>query len=123
MLCGVQTQETYARQYKLNINRELITNEIHKPNDYYGHGFSIKHYCGVDSSYSLKYVLEHGVIGLKEECWDLDMNSLLPGIASAFAHRIKVNHKACSKIPIAIGPLIYYAPPKLKLNNKARIAQ
>lgn len=90
-------------------DRELVTPEIHQPNDFYGHARILKKYLGIHPFYSLKVAIEHGPT-LSEYIWDADLNSPCPVFLCANDLSRGLYSKRCEpgKQAHAIGPLIHY---------------
>jgi len=94
--------------YTLCVDRPLITNEIHKPNDYYGQASILKKYVGYPNHYPLKAVLEHGLF-FHDWIWDADRCSRLPVYLSSSAHRAQIQTRETGTPSIPIGFGFLYA--------------
>lgn len=117
MLIGAHNREVYIQNYDLSFDRPLLTSEIHKSNDFYGHGYCLKNYSNMNQYTPLKLAIEHGVYMPNDEPWSLDLEAKVPGFISSSKYRLKVNQEKSDKIPIAIGPLIHYATPALDTSS------
>ncbi|TIH11998.1 hypothetical protein D0S45_19345 [Marinifilum sp. JC120] len=94
-------------------DRPYMTNEIHRPNSFYGHDIVIKRYCGLPSEYQLKAVIEHAIFlnDYVQYTWDTDINSPLPIMFCANKPHADYITKNTNKIGVPIGPMISYALP------------
>lgn len=104
--------------YKLAQTEEtkLITSEIHKSNDYYGHASILKKYAGLPNESPLKAIIEHGVT-LNNFVSDNDTQSdLSTMLCFSDQRRAYLQTKVDKKI-IAIGPLILYSDSYLSNNE------
>lgn len=95
--------------YEWSKDRELVTPEFHKPNDFYGHAALLKKYAEMPSGYQIKAVIEHGP-HVPEYAWDVDIKSPLPAMLVSGASRYPVLKEKCNKALLSIGPIIRYAP-------------
>ena len=67
-------------------DRLLETEELHTPNDFYGHATVLKSFAGYAQEYQLKTVVEHGASPSKE-IWGPDLNASLPVVLTASDYR------------------------------------
>ena len=86
-----------------------VTNEIHKPNDYYGHATNLKKYARCTPEYQIKASMEHGA-SVGNYVWDVDLNTPLPAIITLSSYRCHLLRKQTRKALFAIGPSLRYAP-------------
>lgn len=107
-LKGAHSIESITLQYGIDINRPLLTNEKHRPNDYYGHATILKKFAGIDAKISLPLTMEHGVVFSESFVWDKDLKSNIYLTLSDFRHHI-IKEKT-DLFPVAIGPYLHYAP-------------
>ncbi len=101
-----------------SLDKSLITSEIYKPNDYYGHATVIKKYAQIKPEYSLKVILEHGIIlhaNLKRKD---EVQSPLPVYITMGLERRNYLQKHLNKTFFAIGPFIHYATEIKSFNEK-----
>ncbi len=92
-------------------NRPLITSEIDKLNDSYGHAFILKNYAGIKEKYQIKGVLEHSVM-LMDQVWLGDFSIPLPVHFTFSSYRFPYLRQVTNKALFAIGPSIHYASPQ-----------
>ncbi len=95
----------------LSQNRPLITSEIDKLNDSYGHAFILKKYAGIKEEYQIKGVLEHSVM-LMDQVWLGDLSIPLPVHFTFSSYRFSYLRQFTNKALFAIGPSIHYAAPQ-----------
>ncbi len=98
--------------FALATDRQLLTNEIHTPNDFYGHATILKKYAGCSPDYQIKAAIEHSPY-FTRSYWAADINAPLPAIFASAPHRVPHLRKACKKQVFTLGPLIHYASPFL----------
>jgi len=91
----------------LSADRELVTNEIHRPNAFYGHAFQLKRYAGFPQNVPLKLMLQHAPMQI-DYVWPLEANSPLPTYLCASNHYADVFSTASGKRTIPIGSFIQY---------------
>lgn len=89
-------------------DRELKTNELHTPNDYYGQATILKNYVGLPDYYPLKVILQHGLT-FSDFLWDVDCSARLPVFFSPSAYRAELYRKQTAKPSIPIGFGFLYA--------------
>jgi len=99
---------TSIKELSNNINIfSPYTEEIHRPNDFYGHASILKKYTRYNPGYQFKFVMEHGVT-IDNQVVELEKDSPFKTIvvSSNFRANIwrKLNYKSFS-----IGPFIYYS--------------
>jgi len=95
--------------YEWSKDRKLVTPELHKPNDFYGHAVLLKKYAGIPSNYQIKAAIEHGPFQ-PGNAWDIDLKSPLPAMLVYGAHRYPILKEKTNKALFSIGPIIRYAP-------------
>jgi len=84
-----------------------FTEEIHKPNDWYGHANNLKTYLGLPRSYQFKFIMEHGLY-LNDQVEDLDIETDLPSMITYSTYRERILKKYRENV-FSIGPFIHYA--------------
>lgn len=84
-----------------------FTNEIHTPNDWYGHAKILKDFVDISQTYQLKFLMEHGVY-LTDQVDDIDIETPLPSIVTYCEYRANVLKKYRRNV-FSIGPFIHYA--------------
>lgn len=84
-----------------------FTNEIHPPNDWYGHATNLKKFIGLPKENIFKFIMEHGVY-FSDQVDKLDIEADLPTIITYSTYRLKILKKYREHI-FAIGPFIHYA--------------
>lgn len=84
-----------------------FTNEIHQPNDWYGHANNLKTYLGLKKNYQFKFILEHGLY-LNDQVDNLDVEANLPTIITYSDYRLNILKEYRSNV-FSIGPFIHYA--------------
>lgn len=90
----------------MSIDIDLITKEVHEPNDYYGQANILRKYCKYP--FSMKAVYEHS-LPFHDIIWHVDMNSkcLIAFVSSI--HRFKVyKSNKIKKIVFNIGSILNY---------------
>ena len=98
--------------FPLAAERDLVTHEHHKPNDYYGHATLLKRLVGQPLIHPLRLSIPHG-LRFDSKLWEHDYRpdfpiGLVPGPFRASAIASRVNARL-----VPVGPLIHYAPPAL----------
>ncbi len=83
------------------------TNELHHPNDWYGHAKIFKKFLGLPKDYKFKFIIEHGTY-LNDEVADIDLETNLPSFITYSENRIKFL-KRYRDFAFSIGPFINYA--------------
>lgn len=102
-----------------------FTNEIHKPNDWYGHANNLKIFLGLPRDYKFKFTMEHGFY-INEQVDNIDIETNLPSIVTYSNYRkgILENYR---KHVFSIGPFIHYAKSLLNdsqvSNEKKRLGK
>ncbi len=84
-----------------------FTNEIHPPNDWYGHATNIKKFLNLSLDYQFKFILEHGLY-LDNQIDQVDSETNLPVVITYSNYRENA-FKKTGKQSFAIGPFINYA--------------
>lgn len=84
-----------------------FTQEIHQPNDWYGHAKIFKKFLGLPENYQFKFIIEHGTY-LNDEVADIDLETNLPSFITYSNSRIKILRKYRDSV-FSIGPFINYA--------------
>lgn len=83
------------------------TNELHHPNDWYGHAKLFKKFLGLPKNYQFKFIIEHGTY-LNNEVASIDLETNLPTFITYSENRIKALKKY-RDFAFSIGPFINYA--------------
>jgi len=86
----------------------LMTPELHKSNDWYGHGAVFKKYINAASDSQLKTIIEHGVF-FDSYLWEQDMKNNFPFLITFGKPRKDFLKDYTNKKVIPIGPYIHYA--------------
>lgn len=94
------------------------TNEIHSPNDWYGHAANLKKFLGLPKEYLFKFSLEHGLY-LSDQVDKLDIEADLPTILTYSSYRMDILKKY-RRYVFAIGPFIHYAESMLNKQEVER---
>ncbi len=84
-----------------------FTNEINKPNDWYGHAKVFKKFLGLADEYQFKFIIEHG-LHLTDKIFNIEFESGLPSCITHSKFRKGVIEKY-GKRSFDIGPFIHYA--------------
>lgn len=87
------------------------TNELHHPNDWYGHAKIFKKFLGLPKDYEFKFIIEHGTY-LNNEVADIDLETKLPTFITYSDNRIKIL-KRYGDFVFSIGPFINYSEDML----------
>lgn len=90
--------------------RPLVTDEVFKFNDLYGHAYVLKKYAQLKQHYQIKGVLEHAAM-LFDHVWPNDLAVPLPAHFVFSSHRFPFLRQLTNKALFAIGPSIHYAEP------------
>lgn len=90
-------------------DRPLVTPELHEPNDFYGHAYWLKKYCGLPGARALKVAVEHAVF-LNDSHWDVDLRTRMPVFLCATELHAREHEQRTGRRAIAIGPLLCYVP-------------
>lgn len=96
----------------LAADRDLVTHEIHKPNDFYGHATLLKRLAGQPLKRPLRLCIPHG-LRFDSKIWkhDYRANFALGFVTGPFRAGIIADRVPSRLVPV--GPLIHYAPPAL----------
>lgn len=101
------------------------SNELHHPNDWYGHAKIFKQFLGLPADYQFKFIIEHG-LHLVEDMLNIELESNLPSVITYSNFRANII-KRYNKQAFCIGPFIHYAPhflnPKELLAEKKRLGK
>ena len=117
-ICRKEEQEYKAHIVKASYDEiEKMNLEIPKPistelcsqNDFYGHAYYIKKYCGIDEGYYIKSAIEHACYMGEDYVWDEDVNSVFETIITLSPKRKEVLERQTSKKVFMLGPYIAYA--------------
>jgi len=84
-----------------------FTNEVHKPNDWYGHATILKKFLRYPKSYRFNSVIEHGFY-LNDQIATIEKEAPLQSFITYSKHR-KANLEKHGIKAFAIGPFINYA--------------
>lgn len=84
-----------------------FSNELHKPNDWYGHAKIFKKFLALSSNYKFKFIIEHGTY-LNDEVATIDLETNLPSFVTYSQNRVNVLKKFRNSA-FSIGPFINYA--------------
>lgn len=84
-----------------------FTQEIHQPNDWYGHAKIFKKFLNLPENYQFKFIIEHGTY-LNNEVADIDLETNLPSFVTYSENRIKIL-KRYRDFAFSVGPFINYA--------------
>lgn len=87
------------------------TNELHPPNDWYGHAKNFKNFLGLPQKYQFKFIIEHGTC-ITDETVKIDLETNLPSFITYSKRRASV-FKQYKDYVYSIGPFIHYAPDLL----------
>lgn len=90
--------------------RPLITNEILRLNDAYGHAYTLKKYAKLKETYQIKGVIEHPAM-LFDQVFIGEVNFALPAHFTLSKYRFPYLRQLTNKALFAIGPSIHYAKP------------
>lgn len=83
------------------------TNELHYPNDWYGHAKIFKKFLSLPKDYQFKFIIEHGTY-LNDEVANIDLETNLPTFITYSENRIKILKKY-RDFAFSIGPFVNYA--------------
>lgn len=89
-------------------DRDLVTREIHHPNDFYGQASILKRFAGLPADRPLKAVLEHAPL-FSRYMWDHDRDADLAINLSVSQERGEMISEISGKRSIPIGFGYYYA--------------
>lgn len=103
------------------LDKALVTPELHESNDYYGIASTIKKYVGIENSYPLKVVLEHGLT--YNGIWKYDLAEPFPSILFVGRHRYRCLSPFTNKFLFAIGPALAYAEYSTDVDVLMRIKE
>lgn len=84
-----------------------FTNEIHQPNDWYGHASVLKEFLHLPKNYQFKFILEHGLY-INNQVDQIDIDTKLPSIITYSNFRKEILKKYRKHV-FSIGPFIHYA--------------
>ncbi len=84
------------------------TSEIFTPNDYYGHAYLLKKYCGINQEISLPGIYPHG-ISIRDNSWAAELKHPMPFLLLSSKLQSVVYSKYCDKPSWIIGAPNYYA--------------
>lgn len=102
-------RQTSTELADLVVDRPLITSELHIPNDWYGHASVIKRYAGIESGYSIKGVIEHG-IAFSGKVEQFEAHAPLPVAFVTSVPRMKALKAASQKTTFILGNYLAYTP-------------
>lgn len=91
------------------------SNELHPPNDWYGHAKVFKQFLGLSGNYQFKFIIEHG-LHLVDDMLSIELESKLPSVITYSDFRARVIKKY-NRQAFCIGPFIHYAPHFLTDNQ------
>lgn len=95
-----------------------FSNELHKPNDWYGHAKIFKKFLNFSTHYKFKFIIEHGTY-LNDEVAAIDLETNLPSFVTYSQNRVKILKKF-RKSAFSIGPFINYALDFLSTEDFAK---
>lgn len=107
-LRGPHTPQQYQEAYDLSRTRLHLTQEAHKPNDYYGHMTHLKKYCQYENE--TYCTLEHGFGSPASLIWDVDLQSPYASHWVMSEQRVEKIKSKTKKWTLAIGPYLHYTP-------------
>jgi FkbM family methyltransferase len=84
------------------------TSELFTPNDYYGHAYLIKKYCGLSQEYSLPGIYPHS-ISIRDKAWVAELKHPIPFLLLKSKFQSDVFSKYTDKPSRIIGAPNYYA--------------
>ncbi|MGD9077994.1 MAG: FkbM family methyltransferase [Desulfobacterales bacterium] len=84
------------------------TSEIFRPNDYYGHAYLLKKYCGIDQEISLPGIYPHA-ISFRDKAWAAELKHPMPFFLLKSKLQSDVYSKYSDKPSWIIGAPNYYA--------------
>lgn len=99
------TKETLE---KLAAERSESTCEIFTPNDFYGHAYLIKKYCGIKQGSPLPGIYPHA-ISFRDKVWDVELKHPIPFLLLKSKLQSDVYSKYSDKPSWIIGAPNYYA--------------
>jgi hypothetical protein len=89
-------------------DRKLKTSEIFEPNDYYGQASVLKQYVGLPNWYSLKSILQHGIV-YNDFLWEAEAKAALPVFLAPTKDRAELFKRKVGKPSFPIGFGFLYA--------------
>jgi len=99
------TKETLE---KLTAECSENTSEIFTPNDFYGHAYLLKKYCGINQEISLPGIYPHA-ISFRDKAWTNELKHPIPFLLLKSKLQSVVYSKYCNKPSWIIGAPNYYA--------------
>lgn len=99
---NIKTLEKLAAECPQN------TSELFKPNDFYGHAYLIKKYCGISHELSLPGIYPHG-LSIIDKAWTAELEHPIPFLFLKSELQSDVYSKYSDKPSWIIGAPIYYA--------------
>ena len=93
---------------ELTRDRELLTQEIFVPNEWYGHACAIRRHAGFPEDYQIKAAVEH-FPNLRHAHWDVDLNAEVPSVLISSSFRSEYLRTHTHKPIFCIGSLLTYA--------------
>lgn len=106
-------QDALASQADLSrlcADRPLVTEEICRPNAFYGMDAALKLYAGLPSSYALKAVVPHGVHFTDTWVFDQEERARVPAVLCYPAYRQRAYMRRTTKeIVLSASPFLYAA--------------
>jgi hypothetical protein len=93
---------------ELCCDRVLKTEELFKPNAYYGNDFVLKKYSSISNNKSLKIVIPHGVYLTGSFVWVEEKNAIIPCLYYHSRNRYEIYNNKTNKILLpAASPFVY----------------
>lgn len=102
-------RQTSLELAELVLDRPLVTEEFHAPNDWYGHASVIKRYAGIDPGCPIKGVIEHG-IAFSGKVEQFEAHAPLPVAFVTSVSRMKAFNAASQKTTFILGNYFSYTP-------------
>ena len=84
------------------------TSELFTPNDFYGHAYLLKKYCGLNQKFSLPGIYPHGIT-IRDGAWTAELNHPIPFLLLKSKPQSDVYSKYSDKPSWIIGAPNYYA--------------
>jgi FkbM family methyltransferase len=103
---------------RLASERAPNTFELFSPNDYYGHAYLIKKYCGINQELPLPGIYPHG-ISFRDDVWNVELKHQLPFLLLKSKLQSDVYSKYSDKSSWIIGAPNYYAVRLIENEKKA----
>lgn len=104
--------------YTLCNDRALETNELFKPNSYYGIDSIIKEYCSFPKNKPLKIIFPHGIYLDNNFVWDVERKSIIPCIYIHSLYRYKLYREKTNKIILQTASPFVYLSKMMKKESK-----